>query len=199
MRFFPGMGRTVMAKVDFPDTAFLNFPAYAHVQGETKKKDSVKDKIRGKNTVGSPAKPRFFDILENAVREAEPLPSQEVSEGVLQGLLDDVHSAGDALKSHPFPEEIKQYKHAVRSFIHYVVENGYTIEKQTGIPNYMKSGFRGQRGSDAAKERKDFHLVQVVDRKLEQLAAGILAGQTSQIELLARINEIAGLLVDLLQ
>jgi uncharacterized protein YaaR (DUF327 family) len=72
------------------------------------------------------------------------------------------------------------------------------VEKQTGIPNYLKPGFKGQRGSDAAKGRTGFHLIQVVDRKLEQLAAGILAGQTSQLKLLARINEIAGLLIDLL-
>jgi uncharacterized protein YaaR (DUF327 family) len=41
-------------------------------------------------------------------------------------------------------------------------------------------------------------LIQVVDQKLEQLAAGILTGQASQLELLARVDEIAGLLVDLL-
>jgi uncharacterized protein YaaR (DUF327 family) len=38
-----------------------------------------------------------------------------------------------------------------------------------------------------------------VDRKLEQLAAGILAGQHSQMDILARVEEINGLLVDLLQ
>jgi uncharacterized protein YaaR (DUF327 family) len=187
-----------MAKIDFSDTVFLNPSAYSNVRGETKKKDAVKDRIRGKTPAASPQKPRFFDILEETVREAGPLPDMPASEEVLQGLLDNVHSAGDTLKNHPFPEEIKRYKQAVRDFIHYVVENGYAVEKQTGIPNYLKPGFKGQRGSDAAKGRTGFHLIQVMDRKLEQLAAGILAGQTSQLELLARIDEIAGLLVDLL-
>lgn len=189
-----------MAKVDFPDTAFLNPAAYANIRSEAKKKEALKDKIRGKPLAGVPRAPQFSDILEEAVQEAGPLPDQNIaaSEAALQALLDDVHSTGDALKNRPFPEEIKRYKQAVRDFIRYVVENGYTVEKQTGIPNYLKDGFKGRRGGNAAKERKDFHLIQVVDRKLEQLAAGIMAGQTSQLEMLARIDEIAGLLIDLL-
>jgi uncharacterized protein YaaR (DUF327 family) len=39
----------------------------------------------------------------------------------------------------------------------------------------------------------------VVDRKLEQLAAGILSGQIGQLKLLAGIEEITGILVDLLR
>lgn len=189
-----------MAKVDFPDNTFLNPAAYVNIRSEAQKKEAVKDKIRGKPLAGVPGKPHFAEILDGAVQEAEPLPDQNTaaSEEALQVLLDDVHSSGDALKNRPFPEEIKRYKQAVRNFIHYVVENGYTVEKQTGIPNYLKDGFKGQRGSNTAKERKDFHLIQVVDQKLEQLAAGIMSGQTSQLEMLARINEIAGLLVDLL-
>jgi uncharacterized protein YaaR (DUF327 family) len=191
-------GKAAMAKIDFSNTLFLSPGAYSNVRGEAKKKDIVKDKVRGKPMADSPQTPRFFDFLEETVREADLAPEAPPSEEVLQELLDDVHSSGDTLKNHPFPEEIRQYKQAVRNFIQYVVENGYAVEKQTGVPNYLKPGFKGQRGGPAAKGRTAFHLVQVVDRKLEQLAAGILAGQTSQLELLARINEIAGLLVDLL-
>jgi uncharacterized protein YaaR (DUF327 family) len=192
------MEKEGMAKVDFSEAVFLTPAGYNNVRNETKKKEGLKDKIREKIPAGSPVKPQFLDILENAVQEAEPLPSPEASEEVLQNLLDEVHSAGDALKSHLFPEEIKQYKKAVRNFIHYITENGYTMETRTGIPNYLKSGFKGQRGSDAAKARNEFHLIHIVDQKLEQLAAAILAGQASQLELLARIDEITGLLVDLL-
>ncbi|MDR0450835.1 MAG: YaaR family protein [Treponema sp.] len=42
-------------------------------------------------------------------------------------------------------------------------------------------------------------MVQVVDRKLEEMAARLLSDQLSQLELLARLEEINGLLVDLLQ
>jgi uncharacterized protein YaaR (DUF327 family) len=170
-----------MAKVDFPEGAapFLPPAAYTALKAETKKtRDKTLRGVRG---------PHFSSVLEEAVQteQAEALAEYPVSEEALQELLDDVHSAGDELKRRPFPEEIKQYKRAVRNFLHYVVENGYDIKKQT----------RGVRVSN----RREFTLVQVVDRKLESLAASILTSQVTQIEMLARIDEIAGLLVNLLQ
>jgi uncharacterized protein YaaR (DUF327 family) len=78
------------------------------------------------------------------------------------------------------------------------VENGYAVEEQNGIPNAQKPGYKGSLWDPAAKQAKAFHIVQVVDRKLDGLAAEILAGQVTQLELLAKLEEITGLLVDLL-
>jgi uncharacterized protein YaaR (DUF327 family) len=82
-------------------------------------------------------------------------------------------------------EEIRHYKQAVRGFLHYVVKNGFDTKEQASGVNIMK--------------RKVHTLVQVVDHKLEQLAAAVLSGQSSQLDLLARLEEINGLLVDLLE
>jgi uncharacterized protein YaaR (DUF327 family) len=170
-----------MAKIDFPGglSALFNPAAYTAVKTETKKannKSSVRDTQRA----------RFSKVLESTTQEAmEALPVQSASEEALQELLEDVHSSGDDLKNRPFPEEIKHYKKAVRNFLHYVVENGFALEESSSGTNLLK--------------RKKFTMVQVVDQKLEHLAAGIMAGQTTQLELLARIDEIAGILVDLLQ
>jgi uncharacterized protein YaaR (DUF327 family) len=95
-----------------------------------------------------------------------------------------VHSAGDALKQRPLAEEIKQYKQAVRHFLRYVVENGYGIKTENYLFNH---------------EKRRKVQIEVVDQKLEQLASGILSGQLGQVELLARLDEITGLLVDLMQ
>jgi uncharacterized protein YaaR (DUF327 family) len=169
----------MMAKVDFSDSAnpFFNPALYAH-NAEAKKANE-------KGGVKGTKKPLFSALLEKSAQETEQVRELLPSEEAVKELLDGVHSAGDALKSRPFPEEIKQYKTAVRDFLHYVVENGYTVEEQISGGNILK--------------RKKFTLVQVVDRKLEQLAAGILAGQRSQLEILAKVEEINGILVDLLQ
>jgi uncharacterized protein YaaR (DUF327 family) len=168
-----------MAKVDSPDSNFIFNPAaYSQIQAETKK-------TKNRAPVRENRKPAFAKFLENAgMRETEAPENFPISEETLQTLLDDVHSSGDELKNRPFPDEIIRYKKAVRNFIHYVVENSYTLEEKTSGVNLLR--------------RKKFTMVQVVDRKLEQLAAGIMAGQTNQIELLARIDEIAGILVNLL-
>jgi uncharacterized protein YaaR (DUF327 family) len=163
-----------MARVDFPEGNYLNPAAYTQTgTGKLKRKGALK-------------RPSFSHILESAgeTAEAGTLPDIPPSEEALQELLDGVHSAGDALKLRPFQEEIKRYKQAVRNFMHYVVENGYGIKEETYLFNHKK------------------HIkvqVEVIDRKLEQLAAGIMAGQITQLELLARVDEITGLLVNLLQ
>jgi uncharacterized protein YaaR (DUF327 family) len=173
-----------MANIEFPDgkTSILNPAVYTNIQAETKK---ARDRSSVRNAKGL----KFSKVLDStAAREAMAAEAPEnfpASEEALQGLLDDVHSSGDALRDRPFPDEIIRYKQAVRNFLHYVVENGYTVEEQTSGGNILK--------------RKKYTMVQVVDRKLEQLAAGIMAGQTSQLQLLSRIEEIAGLLVNLLQ
>jgi uncharacterized protein YaaR (DUF327 family) len=104
------------------------------------------------------------------------------SEEALTELMDAVHSAGSDLIDRPFHDEILRYKKAVRDFIHYVVENGYTVEKS-------QTRRRG---------KTRIHVqIQIRDKKLDELAAAILTGQASQLEMVSKIGEIRGLLVDL--
>ncbi|MDR0589500.1 MAG: YaaR family protein [Spirochaetaceae bacterium] len=178
-----------MAKIPDGFPLFTPVP-HAPVHGEAKK---AKDKTR----TGQIRSSRFSTLLEETNEPPEVLGEYLPSEEAIQELLDEVHSSGDDLKKRPFPEEIKRYKKAVRNFLHYIVENGFEVEQQKGIPNSQKPGFKGPRSS--AKDYKAYAVVQVVDRKLEQLAAGILAGQTAQLEILAKVDEITGLLVNLLR
>jgi uncharacterized protein YaaR (DUF327 family) len=128
------------------------------------------------------------DELSEKVRDADlALPAHLAGlspEKILESLLDDVHSAGDRLKEKPLPDNIVAYKSAVRSFVRYIVDRTYAVTESTSGGNILK--------------RKKFTQVQVIDQKLEQLAAGILSNQRPQLGLLERIEEINGLLVDLL-
>ncbi|GHV70356.1 hypothetical protein AGMMS49928_17820 [Spirochaetia bacterium] len=149
---------------------------------------------------------RFSSIMEKAkvdsaaeAGELWDMPELPDSPEAVTILQDAVQSAGDDLKNRPFPEEIQRYKRAVKNFLSFVLEKGYAAEKIEGVPNYLKPNYQGKRGVPEAQERKRYTIVQVVDDKLEQLAAGILTGQTTQLELLARLEEIHGILIDLLK
>jgi uncharacterized protein YaaR (DUF327 family) len=180
-----------MAKIPDGTIPFLTQGSYAPQQGEAKK---TKEKGRPGRTMPS----RFSTLLED-VSETVEVPEEYAPSGeAVQELLDEVHSSGDDLKKRPFPEEMKRYKRAVRNFLHYIVENSFDVEKQIGIPNASKPGFKEPRWSPRARECNPYILIQVVDKKLEQLAAGILEGQVSQLEILAKVDEITGLLVNLL-
>ena len=127
------------------------------------------------------------------------MPSLPVSEDSLNMLMDEVRSAGDTLRNRPFPDEILRYKKAVRNFMHYVVENCYDLEYEAGIPNYLKPNYKGPRGTPEARHQKRHTKIQVIDKKLEDMAAMLLSGQMRQLELTSRLEEIKGLLIDLLE
>ena len=48
-------------------------------------------------------------------------------------LMDGVTMAGEELKNSPLPEAYSKYKRKITQFLHFVVENSYDIETQTGI------------------------------------------------------------------
>jgi uncharacterized protein YaaR (DUF327 family) len=183
-----------MAKVDNADipSFYMNPAAYSHVK-DGKKPRGVS---HGKKT-------EFSSILDElgsrTADELGPLRELPVSAETVNALMDEVRNAGDVLHTRPFPEEIMQYKQAVRNFIHYVVQNGYSMEYEKGIPKFLKPGFKGQRGTPESMEQRQYAKIQVIDKKLEDLAAMLLSSQTPQLELASRLEQIRGLLIDLLQ
>jgi len=180
-----------MAKVDGADTSFyMNPAAYSQVKDEKKSKS-----IRHEKTFSR----IYEDIRGKTADDIGPLRHLPASEDSVNLLMDEVRSTGDVLKSRPFPEEIMRYKQAVRNFINYVVQNTYSLEYEEGIPNFLKPGFKGRRGTREAMKGKEYTKIQVIDKKLEDLAAMLISSQMRQIELVSRLEEIRGLLIDLLQ
>jgi uncharacterized protein YaaR (DUF327 family) len=163
-----------MDKVDFSLTSLIN-PALQQKTGAKKPESSPKTR----------RKTFFSDMLESSVRESGglgPIMRLPPSEEALTELMDAVHSAGSDLIDRPFHDEILQYKKAVRNFVNYVLENTFAIERtQTRRRGKLKIHVQ----------------IQVIDRKLEELAAAILSGQTQQLERVSKLDEIKGLLVDL--
>jgi uncharacterized protein len=133
------------------------------------------------------AKRREFSGLVESAAEGEA-PDAEDGEGrgrhpALQELLDDVFTAGDHLKSAQTLDAIKDYRQKVKAFVKYAVEHSIAVEETTSGVNILN--------------RKRFTLVKVIDEKLDSLAVTVLAAQKDQIAMLAQIDEINGLLVDL--
>ena len=182
-----------MAKVDTTDipSFYMNPSAYTHVKDEKKTKGARGNKAEFSHILD--------DIRGKTADELGPLHEFPVSDETVNSLMDEVRSAGDSLHSRPFPEEILRYKQAVRNFMNYVVKNSYTLEHERGIPRFMKPGFSGKRGTPDAMYRPPYTKIEVIDKKLEDLAAQLLSRQASQLELTSRLEEIRGLLIDLLQ
>ena len=175
-----------MDKVDFSSVTLFN-PSFRPGQKSDTKKTKAGTEIWGKGKI------KFSEFLDEATQKGElgPLLNIPPSEEALTELMDAVHSTGSDLIDRPFHDEIMKYKRAVRNFLHYVVENGYELQKTQGIKRKVVS-----RGETEWKSTV-FQQVKVADKKLEELAAAILSGQTTQLDRVSKIDEIKGLLVDM--
>ena len=92
----------------------------------------------------------------------------------------------DAIQSVQSEETILHYRKAVQAFVRFVLARAYETVRHHSRPNALKG------------TRREYLLVRTVDEKLERLVVDVLRNQMEQIELLRRIEEINGLLVDLL-
>jgi len=171
-----------MDKIDFTGASLIGASLRPGAKAGPNKA-SAKSESQG--TARGIHKSLFSDLLEkNTVSELGPLRELAPSEEAIAELMDAVHSAGSDLIDRPFHDEIIKYKKAVRDFIHYVVENGFTINKS-------------QTNQRKLRNLQPHVQIQVIDRKLEELAAAILSGQTTQLTRVSKLDEITGLLVDL--
>ena len=115
--------------------------------------------------------------------EFDQLLNEPAITGTLEDLLDGVTAAGDRLKRSQTTEDIRAYRLAVKSFLRFIVDHVLDVEEHVSGINVLK--------------RKKFTLVRVIDQKLENLANAVLLGQSDQLDILRRLEEINGLLVDL--
>lgn len=109
-------------------------------------------------------------------------------------LIDSVYSAGDLLKNSPVPENFATYKKAVQNFLKFVQSQSYEVEEVKGIPQKVKQKGRLK----PVTKQKSYTLVKVVNEKLDSLASDILYNQKEQLRMAAKIDDIKGLLVDVL-
>jgi len=127
-------------------------------------------------------------LSESLARTAESgaTEADKREAGDLEELLDEVHSSGDSLKKRQSEETILLYRKAVQAFVRFVLARAYETVRHHSRPNALKG------------TQREYLLVRTVDEKLERLVVDVLRNQVEQIELLRRIEEINGLLVDLL-
>lgn len=128
----------------------------------------------------------FKSLVEEA-RESGLL-SEDFDDGrgkrTLEELLDGVFDSGEALKTAPTVERIKDYRRSVRAFLDYIVHHVLSVEEATSGGSILR--------------RKRFTLIKVIDGRLEELALSILRSQKEQMDILGKVDEINGLLVDLM-
>ncbi len=167
-----------MARIDFPEGPNPLLGPFL-----PKRKEEGKKVGKGKGLFGTVFGRAIEDIKESeGTGSVADLP---YSQADLEPLLDAVHETGDRLKENPTVDLVQAYKKAVRDFVHYVVERSYSVEQKSSGRNVLK--------------RNIYYRVAVIDESLERLAAEILRNQRDKLEILRRVDEINGMIVDLVR
>jgi uncharacterized protein YaaR (DUF327 family) len=148
--------------------------------GKSERKKSQRNTSDEKISFGSLLNPKI--VRKRSVSDIDD-PDEESKP--LENLLDEVYEEGENLKNSPTFANIKSYKKSVKRFLDYIVKNAVKLEEKISGANILK--------------RKRFTLIEIVDKKLENLVTEVLRSQKDQVMILKKVDEINGLLVDLMQ
>lgn len=98
-------------------------------------------------------------------------------------ILSQIDSLSADLKKAPTPSGIKKYRRLVASFIREAMDQSYELNEET---HWDRSG-----------NRKSYITVRNINKALEELTDEVMNREKKQIDLVAKLDEIRGMLLDL--
>ena len=178
-----------MSEVNSLNSQSLYFAATAAASqlAPNKAKQSLKTSSTGKSKFASALKHR--EEQNKLLSEDLPieLAGMEMEDAVVF-LKDAVDLAGDALKKNQTPQTIEQYKHKVSQLMRYIVHNNFEVIKK------QVRGIRRKTG----KPRDPRVQIKIINEQLNKLTADIIYNHADNLAVLKRIDELNGLIVDLI-
>jgi len=110
--------------------------------------------------------------------------TKEMYTARLQELKEKIDEQGSQLYDRVDVKEYEKYRKLIREFIDEVVSNGYTFLREDAYAS------RGRHRYIAT--------IKIVDEKLDELGKEVMREQADKIEILSKIDDIRGLLLDMM-
>jgi uncharacterized protein YaaR (DUF327 family) len=110
--------------------------------------------------------------------------SNEMYVARLQEMKNRIDEQGDILSDRVDVKELEKYRRLIREFLDEIVSNGYTFSREDAYAS------RGRHRYIAT--------VQIIDEKLDELGKEVMKEQADKIEILHKVDDIKGLLLDLM-
>jgi uncharacterized protein YaaR (DUF327 family) len=132
-----------------------------------------------------PAKGVFKDSVyeTNFLKELESASEEQIKRS-LDELIEEIDKQAQILEKHRTFEELEKYRRMVRDFMDQAIKKIYSV-KVSESSKFM------------IKRKKVFVIVEKVNAELEELAKKVLSKQAQTMDLLASLEKIKGLLVDM--
>jgi len=144
--------------------------------------------VKRSNTAS--ALPRGSEVREaretdtNMFRRTLTDLSKEMYAERLREMKKNIDEQGERLADRVDVKELEKYRRLIREFLDEIVSNGYTFSREDAY---------------AARGRHRYiATVKVVDEKLDELGKEVLREHADKIDILHKIDDIRGLLMDLM-
>jgi hypothetical protein len=99
-------------------------------------------------------------------------------------LLSDITAQGNRIAEHMDIRDLKRYRGLIKDFLNEVVYRSH---------KFSRENFLDRRG-----RHRVYGIIRLIDANLDELAGELVADEKDHIEILGRIGEIKGLLLDIL-
>lgn len=109
---------------------------------------------------------------------------RKASSDELQKILDQIHRQGERLSKSMTIRELNQYKLLVKKYLEETARRGVRLRESTGWDRRGRS--------------RKYKLLEEIDEVLLSMAEELLEQESGRIELLNKIGEIRGMLINLL-
>lgn len=107
---------------------------------------------------------------------------QEQGKQQIMQLLNKIKDVGNKLKSQISEPVVNEYKHLIKEYLAFVLKENYLLKKENSL-DYSTLYLR----------------VEIVDQEIEQLTNELLTSQKDELNIIAQIDKITGLLLDIYQ
>lgn len=102
----------------------------------------------------------------------------------LNAMLEEISSQGKKIAKHMDVKDMRHYRELIKGFMNEIVNRSHKFSRE----NFL----------DKKGRHRVYAMIKLVDENLDELAAELIKDETDHIKILNKIDEIRGLLLDIL-
>ncbi len=102
----------------------------------------------------------------------------------LNGMIESITAQGDKIAKHMDVGDMRKYRESIKEFMNEIVTHSH---------KFSRENFLDRRG-----RHRVYGIVKLVDQNLDELAKELLKDEKSHLNILGKVGEIRGLLLDMM-
>jgi len=99
-------------------------------------------------------------------------------------MLDEIGKMGDRIKKHTDVKDMRKYRQLIKEFLNEIVNRSH---------EFSRENFLDKRG-----RHRVYGIIRLIDKNLDELAEELIKDEKDGISILSKVDEIRGLLLDIL-